>query len=106
MLNMERRTELMKRIENLTEEQFEKLENEIELPVVDTPVFLGYDEVAVYYSQAFRSISNRTYAGKLVITTDRTVFLSEQKGFEVKHHNITSSRFTIFHFNKSYGKSL
>ena len=36
----------------LTEAQIQKLENKVELPVVDTPVFLSTGEVAVYRSKA------------------------------------------------------
>ena len=75
----------------LTHEQIEKLESEIELPVVDTPVFLNSGEIAVYYSQAIRDMGRHSFDGELVITTQRTIFLNDRKGFEVKHQNITSA---------------
>lgn len=50
------RAELSKRKKGvfLSDEQIEKLKNKIELPVVNTPVFLHSNEFAVYYSQAIR----------------------------------------------------
>lgn len=75
----------------LTEEQIEKLEQGIELPVVNTPVFLNYDEIAVYHSRATRQVGNKQYFGDFVITTERIIFLSTQRGFEAKHQNITAA---------------
>ena len=113
----------------LTEEQVHKLENGLELPVVDTSVFLNYGEVAVYHSQATRQetknrVIGRTgsygggtvriakglsvhtggsssrpiygdvsmqYPGEFIITNERIIFLSSQKGFELKHQNITAA---------------
>ena len=113
----------------LTEEQIENLELEIELPIVDTPVFLHHGEFAVYYSTAIRQetknrVVGRTggyrggtvriakgfsihtgrssstpiygdvsvqYSGEFVITNERIVFLSDQKGFELNHQNITAA---------------
>lgn len=113
----------------LTEEQIHNLESEIELPVLDTPVFLNYGEVAVYHSQATRQetknrVIGRTgsygggtvriakglsihtggssgrpiygdvsmqYPGEFIITNERVIFLSSQKGFELKHQNITAA---------------
>lgn len=113
----------------LSPEQIEKLEQKIELPIVDTPVFLDYGEVAVYYSQAIRQetknrVIGRTgsysggtvriakglsihtggsvsrpvygdvslqYSGEFIITNQRIIFLSNQKGFEIKHQNITAA---------------
>lgn len=44
----------------LSIEQIQRLENRIELPNVDTPVFLSDDEVAVYYCAATRqNVKNR-----------------------------------------------
>ncbi len=113
----------------LSQEQVEKLEQKIELPVVDTPVFLDYGEVSVYHSQAIRQetknrVIGRTgsysggtvrvakglsihtggsssrpiygdvsmqYPGEFIITNERIIFLSNQKGFEIKHQNITAA---------------
>lgn len=113
----------------LTKEQIEKLEQKVELPIIDTPVFLNYGEVAVYHSQATRQetknrVIGRTgsygggtvriakglsihtggsssrpiygdvsmqYPGEFIITNERIVFLSNQKGFELKHQNITAA---------------
>lgn len=113
----------------LTEEQIHNLENKIGLPVLDTPVFLNYGEVAVYHSQATRQetknrVIGRTgsygggtvriakglsihtggsssrpiygdvsmqYPGEFIITNERIIFLSNQKGFELKHQSITAA---------------
>ena len=113
----------------LTEEQIHKLVDRLELPIVDTPVFLNYGEVAVYHSQATRQetknrVIGRTgsygggtvriakglsihtggsssrpiygdvsmqYPGEFIITNERVIFLSSQKGFELKHQNITAA---------------
>ena len=125
-----RKAEETKRIKGvyLTKEQIEKLEQKVELPIVDTPVFLNYGEVAVYHSQATRQetknrVVGRTgsygggtvriakglsihtggsssrpiygdvsmqYPGEFIITNERIIFLSGQKGFELKHQNITA----------------
>lgn len=74
----------------LTKEQIEKLENKIELPIVATPVFLNYGEIAVYYSHAIRQ-GTQQQTGAFVITNERIIFLSNHKGFELKHQNITSA---------------
>jgi len=76
----------------LTEQQILQLENEKELPVVDTPVLLRPDEVAVYYCKAMREATKGpNHAGELVLTTKRLIFLSEQKGFEVPYNAITTA---------------
>ena len=113
----------------LTEEQIRNLENKAVLPIVDTPVFLNYGEVAVWYSEATRQetknrVIGRTgsygggtvriakglsihtggssskpiygdvsvqFPGEFVITNERIIFLSSQKGFEIKHANITAA---------------
>ena len=75
----------------LTQEQVENLEKRIQLPIVNTPVFLKPGELAVYYSQAVRNIGRQNFWGEIVITTHRTIFLSNRHGFEVKHQNITSA---------------
>lgn len=107
----------------LTQDQIKRLEEKIELPILDTPVFLNYGEVAVYHSQATRQeTKNRVigrmgsygggtiriakglsihtggsssrpiygdvsmqYPGEFIITNERVIFLSSQKGFELKH---------------------
>ncbi len=126
-----KKAEQTKRIKGvyLTREQIEKLEQKVELPIVDTPVFLNYGEVAVYHSQATRQetknrVIGRTgsygggtvriakglsihtggsssrpiygdvsmqYSGEFIITNERIIFLSSQKGFELKHQNITAA---------------
>jgi hypothetical protein len=113
----------------LTEEQINNLKHKTELPIVNTPVFLRYGEVAVYHCQATRQemkqcVVGRTggytgstvriakgfsihtggsssrpiygdvstqYSGEFVITTERIIFLSDQKGFELQHKNITAA---------------
>lgn len=79
----------------LTIGQIENLENEIELPIVDTPVFLHAGEKAVYYSEATKQENHRNnttlYKGKLVLTNHRIIFLNDQKGFEIKLSNLTTS---------------
>ncbi len=113
----------------LTEDAIDKLEKGIELPIIYTPLFLDYGEVAVYYSEAtlletkkrvvgrtggYSGVSVRiakglsvrtggssgrsvygdvsfTYPGELVITNQRIVFLSDSKGFELKHHSIIAA---------------
>lgn len=126
-----RKAEQTKRIKGvyLTKDQIERLEQKIELPILDTPVFLNYGEVAVYHSQATRQetknrVVGRTgsygggtvriakglsihtggsssrpiygdvsmqYPGEFIITNERVIFLSSQKGFELKHQNITAA---------------
>ena len=48
----------------LSEEQIQRLEQKIELPVVNTPVFLHNNEVAVYYSQATRQETKNRVVGR------------------------------------------
>lgn len=126
-----RKAEQTKQIKGvyLTKEQIEKLEQKVELPIIDTPVFLNYGEVAVYHSQATRQetknrVIGRTgsyggdtvriakwlsihtggsssrpiygdvsmqYPGEFIITNERVIFLSSQKGFELKHQNIIAA---------------
>ena len=126
-----RKAEQARRIKGvyLTREQIEKLEQKVELPIVDTPVFLNHGEVAVYHSQATRQeTKNRVigktgnygggtiriakglsihtggsssksiygnvsmqYPGEFIITNERIIFFSNQKGFELKHQNITAA---------------
>ena len=49
----------------LSEEQIQRLEQKIELPTVNTPVFLRNNEVAVYYSQATRQETKNRVVGRI-----------------------------------------
>ncbi len=83
----------------LTEEQIDRLEQGIELPAADTPVFLKNGEKAVYYSRAALQDTKSRGAdgepecceGRLVLTTRRLVFLSDRKGFEISYPSITAA---------------
>lgn len=113
----------------LSKQQIYNLENKIELPIVNTPIFLNQGEVAVYYCKATRQetknrVVGRTgsygggtiriakgfsihtggsssrpiygdvsthYSGQMVLTNQRLIFLSDQKGFEVPYNAITAA---------------
>ena len=61
-----RKAEQTKRIKGvyLTRDQIERLEQKTELPILDTPVFLNYGEVAVYHSQATRQETKNRVIGR------------------------------------------
>lgn len=73
----------------LTKEQIQKLENKVELPVVDTPVFLKAGEIAVYYSIATRQETKNRVVGHSRSYSGGTVRIA--KGFSV-HTGGSSSR--------------
>lgn len=83
----------------LTAAQIQRLEAQQELPNLHTPVFLRPEETAVYHSRAIwqtvqptrRGETLHKSAGAFVITSERIVFLSEQKGFELAHTEITAA---------------
>ena len=73
----------------LSEQQIRKLESKVELPVVDTPVFLNQGEVAVYYSIATRQETKNRVVGRTGGYSGGTVRIA--KGFSV-HTGGSSSR--------------
>lgn len=83
----------------LTASQIQQLEARQTLPNLHTPVFLRPEETAVYHSRAVwqtvrptrRGETPYKSAGAFVITSERIVFLSEQKGFELAHTEITAA---------------
>lgn len=73
----------------LNEHQIRQLENRIELPVVDTPVFLGSGELAVYHSVATRQETKNRVVGRTGGYSGGTVRIA--KGFSI-HTGSSSSR--------------
>lgn len=75
----------------LTDEQIEKLEQNIELPNLDDcELMLQRNEIAVYGSKAswIPAKSMGFYSGHLYITNQRVGFVSEEKGFVLSHDDI------------------
>jgi len=83
----------------LSQEQFEKLENRIELPIVDTPLFLKNGEVAVYYCQASLIITKNRVIGRTGSYGGGTVRIA--KGLSV-HTGSSSSRSIYGDVSTSY----
>ena len=73
----------------LSEQQIQRLENKIELPIVDTPLFLSSGEVAVYYSVATRQETKHRVVGRTGGYSGGTVRIA--KGFSI-HTGSSSSR--------------
>ena len=66
----------------LSEEQIQKLENRIELPILtNTPIFLNYEEVAVYYCEATRQETKNRVVGRTGSYGGGTVRIA--KGFSI-----------------------
>lgn len=63
----------------LAEEQIHRLEDKQELPIVETPVFLNYGEVAVYYCEATRQETKNRVIGRIGGYAGGTVRIA--KGF-------------------------
>lgn len=88
---------------HLSKEQIQRLEEKIELPCVDTPVFLNCGEVAVYYCDATRQEVRKraketitsNYRGQMVLTNKRIVFLSSEKGFDIRYTAIAAANYDM-----------